>query len=62
MVVIGCKQGKASTTNTQFALKSMGEVSYFLGIEVSKKSSGFDINQSQYIADILDKNNMLDCN
>lgn len=49
------------TLNAQFALKVLGDVSFFLGIEVSKNAHGFLVNQSQYILDILEKTNLLDC-
>ncbi|WJX96151.1 hypothetical protein P8452_77393 [Trifolium repens] len=43
----------------EFALKQMGEVDYFLGIEVHHMSSGgLLLNQSKYIRDLLIKTNM----
>ncbi|KAH9783113.1 hypothetical protein KPL71_009187 [Citrus sinensis] len=50
-------------TNMQnaFALKDLGKLSYFLGIEVTKTASGIYLSQSKYIADILAKHNMADC-
>lgn len=47
--------------NQAFALKDMGELSYFLGIEVSKSSQGVSLTQAKYITDILDKHGMTDC-
>ncbi|XP_024038432.1 uncharacterized protein LOC112097423 [Citrus clementina] len=44
-----------------FALKDLGELHYFLGIEVSKSSQGVSLTQAKYIADILDKHGMTDC-
>lgn len=48
--------------NKEFALKTLGEVHYFLGIEVVKTAGQYHLLQSQYILDLLDRNNLLDCN
>ena len=34
--------------NTDFALKDLGNLHYFLGIEVSKNSSGIILSQEKY--------------
>ncbi|PNX93258.1 histone deacetylase, partial [Trifolium pratense] len=48
--------------NIQFALKQLGEIDYFLGIEVHHMSSGaLLLNQSKYIKDLLVKTNMDNC-
>jgi histone deacetylase 1/2 len=45
--------------NVQFALKQMGQVDYFLGIEVHHLSSGaLLLNQAKYIRDLLSKTKM----
>jgi hypothetical protein len=45
--------------NIKFVLKQLGEVDYFLGIEVHCiASGGFLLNQSKYIKDLLCKTNM----
>ena len=50
-------------TNMQnaFALKDLGKLSYFLGIEVTKTASGIYLSQLKYISDLLAKHNMADC-
>jgi histone deacetylase 1/2 len=48
--------------NIKFALKQLGEVDYFLGIEVKHAASGgLLLNQSKYIKDLLCKTNMDNC-
>ncbi|GAU29238.1 hypothetical protein TSUD_362280 [Trifolium subterraneum] len=48
--------------NVQFALKQLGEVDYFLGIQVQhNKSGGLLLHQSTYIKDLLSKTNMENC-
>lgn len=41
-----------------FALKDLGELNYFLRIDVNKTSNGLHISQAKYIADILVKHKM----
>lgn len=48
--------------NASFALKHPGKVHYFLGIEVSQAHGTYSLNQSQYILELLDKNDLADCN
>lgn len=44
-----------------FALKDLGELHYFLGIEVNKTSDGILLTQDKYASDLLKKVNMFDC-
>ncbi|KAJ4793674.1 hypothetical protein LUZ62_044920 [Rhynchospora pubera] len=43
----------------KFALKDLGLVHYFLGIEVSSSVAGIELSQTKYIMDILNKANMV---
>ena len=45
----------------RFSLKDLGNLSYFLGVEVLPHSIGLFLSQSKYILDILTKANMSDC-
>lgn len=44
-----------------FALKDLGMLHYFLGIEVIQKKDGIVLNQKRYIGDILSRANMSNC-
>ena len=44
-----------------FQTKDLGPLRYFVGIEVTKSSSGIAINQHKYALDILTETSMLDC-
>lgn len=49
-----------STLANRFALKDMGELSYFLGIKVVRSNKGLHLSQRKYILDLLQKMNMSD--
>jgi hypothetical protein len=36
-----------------FAVKDLGPVSYFLGVDVRRNTSGFFLSQSKYAEDVL---------
>jgi hypothetical protein len=44
-----------------FALKDLGELHYFLGIEVEKINGGILLSQNKYAEDVLKKMGMLSC-
>jgi hypothetical protein len=45
----------------EFALKDLGDLHYFLGIEVTKIHDGILLSQSKYAADILQRDGMMKC-
>lgn len=47
--------------NTVFRMKDMGEVHYFLGIQVHHTPDGLFLNQSKYAKDLLFAAGMQDC-
>jgi hypothetical protein len=49
------------TINAEFALKDMGPVHYFLGIQVQRNDDGFFLQQQQYALDLLERACMTDC-
>lgn len=49
-----------SDLQSTFALKDLGELNYFLGIQVTKNPASLPLSQSKYITDLLAKVNMQD--
>ncbi|KAL6326598.1 hypothetical protein AAG906_008460 [Vitis piasezkii] len=47
--------------NLEFSLKDLGEVHYFLGIQVSHTNNGLHLSQTKYIRDLLQKTKMVHC-
>jgi len=47
--------------NKDFALKDLGELHYFLGIEVNKIRNGILMTQEKYVNDVLQRVGMKDC-
>ena len=45
----------------EFEMSMMGELSYFLGLQVSQRSDGIFINQTKYVKDLLKRFGMVDC-
>ncbi|XP_070662215.1 uncharacterized mitochondrial protein AtMg00810-like [Malus domestica] len=46
---------------SEFDIKDLGELHYFLGIQVIKTATGLFLSQSKYILDLLQKVEMVDC-
>ena len=47
--------------NSHFALKDLGPLHYFLGIEVIRRSDGFFLHQQKYAHELLERAGMLNC-
>ena len=48
-----------SNLQLDFAMKDLGQLSYFLGIEATRDSSGLHLRQTRYIIDLLDRVNLI---
>jgi hypothetical protein len=46
--------------SNDFAVKELGDLHYFLGVEVIKVKSGLLLSQRRYILDLLKKTNMIE--
>lgn len=49
-----------SRTHHEFAIKDLGRLNYFLGLEVSCTSYGLFVGQAKYAHDILERAELLD--
>lgn len=47
-------------THSEFAIKDLGKLNYFLGLEISYTSDGLFICQAKYAHNILERANLLD--
>ncbi|KAM1117266.1 hypothetical protein ACFX19_007783 [Malus domestica] len=47
--------------NNKFAIKDLGTLKYFLGIEMAHSHKGFFLNQRKYLMDLLHEAKMTDC-
>ena len=50
-----------TSLKTAFAVKDMGPVSYFLGIDVQRHADGFVLSQAAYANDVLERAGMANC-
>lgn len=44
--------------STQFHMKDLGELRYFLGLEISRSTAGFFVSQKKYTLDLIDEFNL----
>jgi hypothetical protein len=45
----------------EFALKDLGDLHYFLGIQLKKKGNGIVLSQEKYVTDLLERVGMKNC-
>ncbi|KAJ0560212.1 putative RNA-directed DNA polymerase [Helianthus annuus] len=55
-----CKEFE-QVMKSKFEMSAMGELSYFLGLQVEQKADGLFIHQTKYVYDILSRFKMNDC-
>jgi histone deacetylase 1/2 len=65
-IIVASSSSKATDAlladlNKEFALKDLGELHYFLGIEVKKMDNGILLTQEKYTSDLLSRVGMADC-
>jgi hypothetical protein len=56
-LIVGCKREMAS----EFEMKDLGLMHYFLGLEVWQRSNEIFLSQGKYIVEILQRFRMMDC-
>jgi hypothetical protein len=55
-----CKEFEQNM-KAKFEMSAMGELTFFLGLQVDQLKDGFFIHQSKYVKDLLTRFNMTDC-
>lgn len=50
-----------NSLSKEFKVNELGELKYFLGVEVVRAEKGITINQQKYTLDLLKKTEMLEC-
>ncbi|GJR91010.1 ribonuclease H-like domain-containing protein [Tanacetum coccineum] len=46
----------------EFAMTDLGSLNYFLGISITRDSSGMFLSQKKYVVEILERASMVNCN
>ena len=57
----GLLQHIVQRLRAEFAVKDLGELSFFLGIVVKRDAHGFYLSQQRYVEDILERAGMSSC-
>ncbi|KAL6333281.1 hypothetical protein AAG906_028464 [Vitis piasezkii] len=64
IIITGCSSTQISSLITKlesiFALRDLGQLSYFLGIEVSYHEGSMNLSQTKYVSDLLHRTGMFD--
>jgi Reverse transcriptase (RNA-dependent DNA polymerase) len=47
--------------STQFAIRDLGDIHFFLGIKATSSDKGLFLSQTKYLSDLLKRSNMLNC-
>lgn len=50
-----------SSLHTQFQIKDLGQIHYFLGLEFNKISNGMIVHQQKYIKELLQSYSLSEC-
>nr|KAJ0186503.1 hypothetical protein LSAT_V11C900486210 [Lactuca sativa] len=65
VIIVGNNQTKIEDTksslDTSFSIKDLGDLKYFLGIEVARTTEGLVLSQRKYTIDILEDSGLLGC-
>ena len=65
MIVTGDDQAEMQNLQkylaSEFGMKSLGDLKYFLGIEVVRSKHSIFLSQRKYILDLLAETRILDC-
>ncbi|GJT63307.1 ribonuclease H-like domain-containing protein [Tanacetum coccineum] len=51
-----------ASLHQEFAMTDLGPLNYFMGISVTRDSSGLFLSQNKHVVEILDRTHMVNCN
>jgi hypothetical protein len=54
-------QAITSRLKSEFAIKDLGDLHFFLGVDVQRRKDGFHLSQAAYARDVLDRAGMSNC-
>jgi len=58
---LAASKALVTALETDFALKDLGDLHFFLGIEVKRVSHGLVLTQQRYATDVVKRANMWNC-
>ena len=65
IVIIGNNDGEIQKLKgflaKEFEVKDLGNLRYFLGMEVARSKKGISVSQRKYVLDLLEETGMSDC-
>ena len=61
LIITSENEALKKSLNHTFAMKDLGRLKYFIGIEMATSQKGLFLNQHKYVVDLLTDAELLDC-
>ena len=61
MIITALLRQVINELQAEFVVKDMGDLHFFLGVEVTRSAGGFHLSQTQYAEELLDRAGMSNC-
>ncbi|GKC11008.1 ribonuclease H-like domain-containing protein [Tanacetum coccineum] len=62
IIVVALLQQIITSLHQEFSMTHLGSLNYFLGISITRDSSGMFLSQKKYVVEILERAHMVNCN